>query len=361
MDAPRGPTIASPVAPATSTSEPADRRTAARVRLSVGDLDDLVADQSTFMAMFTAGRLDQPAGSLSDLLDWSLILRAVWDDQPIVLPSDVELRRPRRLPARPVRRRAASTTIPTSLRHALETAGLPAPDGRVHPRRDGAGVRRHGRRRASATSRATAARGGRAPPTASTDSSACRASTDTPPTTAALLDDTRLAAIGALPGDGHEQGKMIERQPHRGAVQADRHRGRDLRRPVAQGLQPRAPQLRVLLAHGRHLRDGRRRRVGAAPRRRRLASRHVLAGVRARRAPGCPRSTSPPAPATSPCTSAAPTTWPSRQSIANAACSTPRSSLPEADPASARTARDRLRRDREAAPVTVSQRPTTLH
>src|SRR4051794_24018352 len=61
----------------------------ARVRLSAADLDDLVADQSTFMAMFSSGRLDQPDGTLPDILDWSLVLRAVIDERPVVMPSSI--------------------------------------------------------------------------------------------------------------------------------------------------------------------------------------------------------------------------------------------------------------------------------
>ena len=52
-----------------------------------------------------------------------------------------------------------------------------------------------------------------------------------------------------------------DREPHRGAVQADRRDRRDLRRAVAQGLQPRPAQLRVLRAHHRHLGHRRRRRA----------------------------------------------------------------------------------------------------
>ena len=54
-------------------------------------------------------------------------------------------------------------------------------------------------------------------------------------------------------------------QRPRGPREADRRGGGHLRRPVAQGLLARAPQLRMLLAHGRDLGHRRRRDLGPAP------------------------------------------------------------------------------------------------
>ena len=73
----------------------------------------------------------------------------------------------------------------------------------------------------------------------------------------------------------------IEQQHRRGAGEADRHRRRDLRRAVAQGLQPRESLLPVLLDDRRHLGHGRRRRFGSAPRRGRFAPGADPARVRA--------------------------------------------------------------------------------
>ena len=87
-----------------------------------------------------------------------------------------------------------------------------------------------------------------------------------------------------LTGDGHRLRQAgREPEPRRGAGQADRRRRGHLRRAVAQGLQPRQPLLPVLLDDRRHLGHRRRRRVGSAPRRRRVAPRVDPAGVRAPR------------------------------------------------------------------------------
>ena len=63
------------------------RPNAARVRLSAEHLDDLVADQRTFIGLHASGQLDQPAGTLADLNDWWLVLRAGLDDRPIYTPG----------------------------------------------------------------------------------------------------------------------------------------------------------------------------------------------------------------------------------------------------------------------------------
>jgi len=65
---------------------------AARVRLALDQLDDLVHDQQTFMGMWSSGRLEQPAGRLGDALDWWLVLRAALDGRPIYEPGAVAFR-----------------------------------------------------------------------------------------------------------------------------------------------------------------------------------------------------------------------------------------------------------------------------
>jgi hypothetical protein len=174
----------------------------ARVRLSASDLDDLVSDQSTFMAMFSAGRLDQPEGTLPDLLDWSLILRTVIDERPVVMPSsvgfhDLDLTRAFRI-----------DDDPDEIRHFLETAGFLHLEGVF-------GIDEM----AQISSDMDAA----VPHYAPDDGESWWATVDGgvnslvrmqgfdrfSPTTATLLDDDfRLPFIGALPSDGHVQGKM---------------------------------------------------------------------------------------------------------------------------------------------------------
>jgi hypothetical protein len=58
-------------------------------RLTAEQLDDLVEDQSTPMALFSSGRLDQPRGKLGHLLDWWLAVRGALDGQPVHVPGAV--------------------------------------------------------------------------------------------------------------------------------------------------------------------------------------------------------------------------------------------------------------------------------
>ncbi len=64
----------------------------ARVRLDVGQLDDLARDQQTFMSMWAANRLDVRDGTVGDLLDWWLVIRAALDTTPIYTPGSVDFR-----------------------------------------------------------------------------------------------------------------------------------------------------------------------------------------------------------------------------------------------------------------------------
>lgn len=70
---------------------PGVRDDASHVRLASGQFEDLVDDQQTFMAWFSAGLLDQPAGRLEDLLDWWLVLRAAIDGRAIYTPGSITL------------------------------------------------------------------------------------------------------------------------------------------------------------------------------------------------------------------------------------------------------------------------------
>jgi hypothetical protein len=67
---------------------------ASHVRLAPGQFEDLVDDQQTFMAWFSAGLLDQPVGRLEDLLDWWLVLRAAIDGRAIYAPGSITLSQP---------------------------------------------------------------------------------------------------------------------------------------------------------------------------------------------------------------------------------------------------------------------------
>ena len=63
----------------------------ARVRLSAQQLDDIVNDQSTPIALMSNNLLDMPEGSLPDFLNWWLVLRAALDARRIHASGDVTL------------------------------------------------------------------------------------------------------------------------------------------------------------------------------------------------------------------------------------------------------------------------------
>ena len=158
----------------------------------------------------------------------------------------------RRRPARRPRAAASPSTTtrpccgPTSRRPATSTSGA------CSPGRDAAHQRRHGRGRARVHRR-------RRPQLVGHPGGRHRRVVrmqqfeDRSPTAAALLDDDRFAALGALPG--------LRPRPSTGAGATGSKpcssrsgvRPGDLRRAVAQGLQPRPPQLRVLQPDHRHL------------------------------------------------------------------------------------------------------------
>ncbi len=61
----------------------------ARVRLSAGQLTDLVNDQSTPIALMSNRLLDMPEGGLPDFLNWWLVLRSALDGRRIHARGDV--------------------------------------------------------------------------------------------------------------------------------------------------------------------------------------------------------------------------------------------------------------------------------
>ncbi len=93
------------------------------VRLAPGQFEDLVDDQQTFMAWFSAGLLDQPAGRLEDLLDWWLVLRAVIDGRAIYTPGSLTLAAPDGQPL-DLQRTFGADDDPEEMRLFLEEAGF---------------------------------------------------------------------------------------------------------------------------------------------------------------------------------------------------------------------------------------------
>jgi len=178
---------------------------AAHVRLAPGQLDDLVDDQQTFMAWFSSGRLDQPAGRLEDLLDWWVVLRAVLDDRPIYTPGSVAFRHRDGSPL------DLGTTFrpdddPAAMQEFLEEAGflhiaglfteaemaeVSADMDNAAPTYDPDDGRSWWARTADGTNRLVRMQG------FDRHSSV----------TAQLLDDRRYRALGDIPGDGHVFGE----------------------------------------------------------------------------------------------------------------------------------------------------------
>ena len=62
---------------------------AGEVRLTAGQLSDLVNDQVTPVGLMTAGTLELKSGRIGRLLDWWLVLRSVWDGRPVHTPGAV--------------------------------------------------------------------------------------------------------------------------------------------------------------------------------------------------------------------------------------------------------------------------------
>jgi hypothetical protein len=172
-----------------------DDRGRARVRLTADQLGDLVADQSTPVALMSNRLLDMPAGGLPDFLDWWLVLRAALDGRRIHAPGDVVF-------AGPVRRSFTPDDADEDMRAFLEDAG------HLHVR----GLFTQDEMAAVAADYAKAA-----PHYAEGDPRAWFATTKDgarhlvrmegfdrySEAAAALLDDERLRRIGRLPGLGH--------------------------------------------------------------------------------------------------------------------------------------------------------------
>ncbi len=178
---------------------------AAHVRLAPGQLDDLVDDQQTFMAWFSAGRLDQPAGRLEDLLDWWLVLRAAIDGSPMYTPGSIGFRTTDGA-VLDLHRSFSLDDDPAEMRHFLEEAGFvhlaavftEAEMAEVSADMD----------RAAPTYRPDDGRSWWARTADGAERVVRMQGFDHhSPLTAALVDDPRFRSIGALPGDGHVFGE----------------------------------------------------------------------------------------------------------------------------------------------------------
>ncbi|MGZ8753064.1 MAG: phytanoyl-CoA dioxygenase family protein [Acidimicrobiia bacterium] len=177
---------------------------AAHVRLSTAQLDDLVADRSTFMAWISSGQLDQPAGRLSDLLDWWVILRAAIDARPVHTPGVVSF------PGRDSETLDLNQSFtlvddPAEMRHFLETAGflhLTGVFSEAEMAEVSADMDRAAPSYADGDGRSWWAR------TADGTRQVVRmqAFDGHSPLTAALLDDDRFLSLREIPGVGHEFG-----------------------------------------------------------------------------------------------------------------------------------------------------------
>ncbi len=302
------------------------------------------------MAMFSAGRLDQPDGTLPDLLDWSLILRAVIDERPVVMPSSIgfdglDLTRSFRI-----------DDDPDEIRHFLETAGFLHLDGVFGEDEMG---------------QISADMDAASPNYSPDDGQSWWATVDGgvntlvrmqgfdrySPTTATLLDaDPRLAFLGSLPADGHVQGKMRNNRVEAlfkpigvvaGISDVPWHKDCSLGRHSYEccsltvgisvtGADAASGQLRVVAGSHRatvwpaFVRDGTGLPEIELPTRTGDVTVHL----------SCTNHMAQP-----------PVTRERRVLYTGFG-------LPHADAAAARAARDRLRADREAAPLTVSQQST---
>lgn len=74
------------------TVRPGDDGAVARVRLDDDDLHDLVNDLRTPMGFLTGGDLDMPSGRLEDFLDWWVVLRSLLDGRAAHVTGTVGFR-----------------------------------------------------------------------------------------------------------------------------------------------------------------------------------------------------------------------------------------------------------------------------
>ncbi len=177
---------------------------AAFVRLSLAQLDDLVADRSTFMAWLSSGQLDQPVGRLSDLLDWWVVLRGALDARPVHVTGEVSFSG-RDSGTLDLNQSFTLDDDPSDLRHFLETAGylhLTGVFSEAEMSEASADMDRAAPTYSDGDGRswwAATAEGGR-------QVVRMQAFDTHSPVTASLLDDDRFLSLREIPGVGHEFG-----------------------------------------------------------------------------------------------------------------------------------------------------------
>lgn len=186
-----------------------DGRRPAHVRLTRGQLHDLVHDHLTPIGLMTSGGLDQPVGQIGHLLDWWLVLRAALDGP---LPDVLEDSTLAEADLGPLNRAFTLDDDPAEQRSFLEHRGF------LHLR----GVFDAGEMATIAT-QIDGAQSSYRPD----DGWSWWADTETgprlvrmqgfehrSPATAALLDDDRTQRLGAIAGSGHHlqtlEGRRIE-------------------------------------------------------------------------------------------------------------------------------------------------------
>lgn len=181
--------------------QPGDRDGDARLRLTPGQLTDLVHDQVTPIAWFSSSTLALAGMPFERLLDWWLLLRGALDERAPYVPGAVDLAGEDGSPL-DLHRGFRLDDPPDALRHFLERAGYLRLDG-VFSEAEMAAV-------AADMDRA-------APRYAPGDGRSWWATTEDgrnrlvrmqgfdaeSPAVARLLDDERIRRIEALTGDGH--------------------------------------------------------------------------------------------------------------------------------------------------------------
>jgi hypothetical protein len=170
-------------------------------RMTAQDLADLVDDQTTVMAFFSSGRLDQPRGKLGHLLDWSLVVRGACDGMAIHTPGSVSLTNGDGDPL-DLGRSFGPDDDPDEISAFLHAAGFVHLVGRYTPE-EMAQVSADMDRAASTYSPDDGESWWATVNGADQRLVRMQGFQRHSPTVASLLTDDRLASIGRLTGDGH--------------------------------------------------------------------------------------------------------------------------------------------------------------
>jgi hypothetical protein len=172
------------------------------LRLTAGQLQDLVVDLITPIGLMTAGALDLPKGSLGQVLDWWVVLRATVDTDPQGPPSAVDL-------PDDLSRSFTLDDDPADIRRFLEQTGFAHIRG-VFTAEEMARI----------SDDMDSAAGTYSPGDGRSWWAGTADGTDRlvrmqyfeehSPTAQSLLDDERFLALGRLPGCGHQFGGFAE-------------------------------------------------------------------------------------------------------------------------------------------------------